>query len=246
MRTWHFATLAVLSGCLSDDSFTAMDGHYTDPSLRLHAAVHQRIETTGERTTKFEVWVARSTQWTGAPPQASTIIRDATVRVGGEADVDATLVESERGAHYVAELDHWITDVHVTAQVGAEEIAITGAEMISSPDEMNAQFPDVVIPGAASTLRWSSQGAPVTPWIMVATAEDPIRFTLITQPIKAETGRFELPVETFATPGYYALNLVRMVDYDLVPGDSYEDQHIGLTANSYFHKRVTAASAPVP
>jgi hypothetical protein len=247
MRTWRYTLLALLSGCIDLGSdFTAIDAHYTDPSLRLHAAVHQRVETSGDPTTSFEVWVARSAHWTGEQPDTATLVREATVHVGGERLVEATLFEDERGARYVAELDHWISRIEVSARVGADEIAITNAEMMSNPDEMNVSFPDVVIPGAASALRWTAQGAPVTPMITVTTVAQPIRFTLITTPIRAETGQLDLPVETFPETGEYAINLVRLASYALAPGDSYDDRHVSLNATTYWHKRVLAAAAPVP
>ena len=247
MRIWRYTLLALLSGCIDLGSdFTTIDAHFTDPSLRLHAAVHQRVETSGEPTTSFEVWVARDDRWTGTPPDVSTLVRDATVHVGGERRVQATLFEDERGARYVAELDHWISNVQVTARIGTDEIAITRAEMLSNPDEMNVSFPDVVIPGAASALRWTAQGAPVTPMIMVTTVATPIRFTLLAAPTRAETGQLDMPVETFPEPGDYAINLVRTASYALAPGDSYDDRHVSLDATSYWHKRVVAAAAPVP
>src|SRR5262245_10695065 len=126
------ACLAVAAACTDPTFPNDLTGTSSSEDLRLHVELHQRI-VDGNPQTHFNVWVSRSREPVGLPPPEDYTIRDAVVEVGGERLMPTELV-NERGGHYVADLDYWITNIHVRARVGDEIAEITHAEMLSNPD----------------------------------------------------------------------------------------------------------------
>lgn len=240
MRTTHgLLILLAISGCDLPAEFPgSLEGYTTSDSLRLATAVHLRDEPDRGPVTSFVVRLTRD----GASGESSIADGEVLVGAAGESPVTAVWTEDADGGHYVAELDHWVDEIQVHARAGDDEAAITRAELLSAPDEMAVELPDVVTVGASQELRWLAQGRPINPGVIVS-ATDPTRYTLIALPIYGtkDDGVIEIAAEAFPAPGAYVVNFLRTVDYEPIASDSYSDLHVSLTATSYWYKRVRAA-----
>ena len=236
--------LVLASGCTERVFSNDLEGMTTSPTLRMHTSVEQRVDSTGAPTTLFRVSVARSVRPVGSSPSSDACVRDAEVLVGGEVMVPATFREGTSCGHYEAQLDHWITNVQVSAQHAGDRAEISQAEMLSDPDALNIKFPDQVSVGGAYSLRWAAQGRPVTVLPSVVRLDPPEGWSGIGS-LGVEDGSVDLDPAAFWATGRYRINLLRFVSYDYIAGDEPEDPHVTMDAQSLWEKVVTAVPPPI-
>ncbi len=142
------------------------------------------------------------------------------------------------GRHLLA-VDGWIESVQIDVTAGGDAASLFAVATLTTPDEAGIELPDQVFVGDTPTLEWEHQGRPVLASVLFATQVPALRFGFL-QALEVETGAFEFAPTIFTDEGDYTITLIRSLDHFL----DDEDDHLVLSWNSVWSKRITAVLSP--